>query len=108
MGFDYCIMEEPGRAIGAWDVKDVVYGLGRLRIAKRGGEEDGLEDGRGTGSMLEAMYGGRVASVYDGFRRVVYEGGWTGGWWVEWGLERKLYVLKKGYAVRGGAPQGID
>jgi alpha-1,6-mannosyltransferase len=96
LGFDWCVMEEPGRAIGAWDVKDVVYGLGRPRMVRPGDEPASKDRRESWAGLLDAMYGEGVGRVYEGLRSLVYERGWTAGWWVEWGLERKLYVLKKG------------
>jgi alpha-1,6-mannosyltransferase len=77
-GFDYCIMEEPGLAIGAWDVQDVVYGLGRPRIV-RPGKKHVTGDRRGTWSLVEAMYGEWVAGVYEFIRTALEEGAWTSG-----------------------------
>ena len=101
LGFDWCIMEDPGKAIGAWQVKDVIYGLGRPRLV-RPEHDRTLQDRRETWSgLLTAIYGEGAGKVYDVLRSVVYDKGLTKGWWVEWGLERKLYVLKKEYMTQG-------
>lgn len=97
-------MEEPGQAIGAWDVKDVIYGLGRPRIVRPGDDRAPADRREDWSGLLSAMYGEGAGKAYDVLRSSVYERGLTKGWWIEWGLERKLYVLKKGYAARGGVP----
>jgi alpha-1,6-mannosyltransferase len=103
-GFDWCIMEEPGKAIGAWDVKDVVYGLGKPVVIRPGHKAVFEKIGTWTG-LLDAMYGEGAGRAYERLKDVVYKKGLTRGWWIEWGLQAKLYVLKKGYAVRGGVPR---
>ena len=106
LGFDWCIMEEPGKAIGAWEVKDVIYGLGRPRLVRPKDERTSQNSQETWSGLLTAIYGERAGQAYDVFTAVVYDGGLTRGWWIEWGLERKLYVLKKQYATRGEAPRG--
>jgi alpha-1,6-mannosyltransferase len=40
--FDYALMEEPGKAIGKWEVVDTIYGLAGMEIL-RPGQGDGFE-----------------------------------------------------------------
>lgn len=41
--FDYVLMEEPGKAIGKWEVVDTIYGLAGMEFL-RPGQEDGFEE----------------------------------------------------------------
>lgn len=72
-------------------------GVGGCR-SKR--EADGLM------RLVEAVYGRWAGRVYGVVHDVLREGwgvsrilgrefSWTKGWWVHWGLEWKLYVMKR-------------
>jgi alpha-1,6-mannosyltransferase len=115
--FDYVVVEdvEDVRPVsGGWDVIDTVYSPGRPRIV--GGEVGrgllvlGQGEGRrypdGIARVLGAMYGdgvlGRMAVwVYGVLHDVAREGyglpvaSLTGGRWVHWNMERKLFVMKR-------------
>ncbi|RMD42130.1 hypothetical protein DV735_g2975, partial [Chaetothyriales sp. CBS 134920] len=117
--FDYVIVENPEHAlpIGGWDVVDKIAGLGRRPVVL------GPSTGRGTlmlgdGSMrrekdgiarlLEDIYGqispslaAWATSAYAVVHDVLREGfggrcpSLTGGYWLHWEPEWKLYVLKR-------------
>ena len=115
--FDYVVVEDPGRVIGAWDVVDKVPGLGRpsalapdvgrgllvLGPKERRREDDGLS------RLVGTMYGHAGKWVYGVLHDIMREGygldrilGSTGrdcsltrGWWLHWALEPKLYILKR-------------
>ncbi|KIW65679.1 hypothetical protein PV04_07915 [Phialophora macrospora] len=112
--FDYVVVEDPGLVIGRWDVVDRVPGLGRPRAVRpdvgRGllvlGAKEERRDHDGLAQLLDAMYGGWAKQVYGVLHDVVREGyglerilgrrvSLTMGWWVHWGLETKLYILKR-------------
>ncbi|OAG39419.1 hypothetical protein AYO21_06435 [Fonsecaea monophora] len=112
--FDYVVIEDPARVIGRWDVVDKVPSLGPLRLV-------GPDVGRGTlvlggrgerreddalARLVDAMYGEKVKWLYGVVHDLLREGyglhnvlgrraSWTKGWWVHWGLENRLYILKR-------------
>ncbi|KAK5037469.1 Dol-P-Man:Man(7)GlcNAc(2)-PP-Dol alpha-1,6-mannosyltransferase [Exophiala sideris] len=112
--FDYVIVEDPSRVIGAWDVVDKVPGLGRPKVLQPdvgrgllvlGSKQERREDD-GLSRLTQAMYGPVCKWVYGVVHDVLREGfgtdkllgkswSWTKGWWVQWGLETKLYILKR-------------
>lgn len=117
--FDYVVVEDPEHAIGQWDVIDKVPALGKPRVLRpdvgRGllvlGSERERREEDGLSRLVGAMYGDAVQWVYGVVHDVVREGygvrrflgtrwSWTRGWWLHWGLETKLYVLKS--ETRGG------
>jgi alpha-1,6-mannosyltransferase len=116
--FDYVIMEDPGLAIGAWDVVDKIYGLGRLRILKPDQEMGVTNPNEGLAAGIGKIYGEKMGIVYCFFKNMVREsyglsllsgmrenddGGWslTGGWWVDVEWAEKLFVLRR------AAPIGV-
>ena len=115
--FEYAIVEDPEHAlpVGGWDVVDKIASLGRPRVlgpdVGRGllvlGDGEGRREKDGVGKMIEAMYGRKLGGVmswaYGVMHDVLREGygmpdgrSLTGGSWVHWGMEWKLYVLKRG------------
>ncbi|KIW56814.1 hypothetical protein PV05_05435 [Exophiala xenobiotica] len=112
--FDYVVVEDPARVIGAWDIVDKVPGLGKPSILKpdlgRGllvlGPKKQRREDDALSRLTEEMYGSVGKWMYGIVHDVVREGygvdkvlgqrwSWTKGWWVHWGLETKLYVLKR-------------
>lgn len=115
--FDYVIVEDPARAIGAWDVVDKVYGLGRPSVLApdvgRGllvlGSKENRREDDGLSRLLGNMYGHAGKWVYGVLHDVLREGygidrilgskgrDWslTRGWWLHWALEPKLFILKR-------------
>jgi len=113
-GFDYVVVEDPGRVIGAWDVVDKVPSLGTLRVLRpdvgRGllvlGANEGRREDDGLARLIGEMYGKRMKWVYAVLHDLIREGygfekvlgrriSLTNGWWVHWGLETKLYIMKR-------------
>ncbi|EXJ57104.1 hypothetical protein A1O7_07448 [Cladophialophora yegresii CBS 114405] len=112
--FDYVVVEDPGRVVGRWDVVDKIPGLGRPRVLKpdvgRGslvlGDKAQRREDDGLARLVGALYGEWAKQAYAVVHDVVREGygvdrllgrkiSLTMGWWVHWGLETKLYVLKR-------------
>ncbi|KAJ9615708.1 alpha-1,6- mannosyltransferase [Cladophialophora chaetospira] len=112
--FDYVVVEDPGRVIGAWDIVDKIAALGSPRALRPdvgrgllvlGGKEARREDD-GLGRLAEAMYGEWAKKAYGIVHDIVREGygldrflgkrvSLSFGWWVHAGLETKLYILKR-------------
>jgi alpha-1,6-mannosyltransferase len=112
--FDYAIMEDPGLAIGSWEVVSRVYGLGGVRVLRPDVERGPTQPNEGLAGVIDKIYGPSAATAYSVFRDVVREGwglrwllggswSWTQGWWVDVGLVEKLFVLKR--AEGGGLPE---
>ncbi|KAK5055944.1 hypothetical protein LTR84_012494 [Exophiala bonariae] len=122
--FDYVVVEDPRRVIGAWDVVDKVPGLGKPSIMApdvgRGllvfggkntnGKERATREDDGLSRLVGSMYGHVGKWVYGVLHDVLREGygmetifgsslgkdfSWTRGWWLHWSLETKLYILKR-------------
>ncbi|EXJ88305.1 hypothetical protein A1O1_05235 [Capronia coronata CBS 617.96] len=112
--FDYVVVEHPSHAIGKWDVVDKIPGLGRPRVLDpstgRGrlvfGPKTQRRQDDGLSRLVGAMYGDGEKWVYGVFHDLLREGvgaeevfgshwSWTKGWWLHWGLETKLYILKR-------------
>lgn len=115
--FDYVIVEDPARVIGAWDVVDKVPGLGRPSVlgpdVGRGllvlGPQERRREDDGLSRLVGSMYGHAGKWVYGVLHDVLREGygidrilGSTGrdwsltrGWWLHWALEPKLFILKR-------------
>ncbi|KAL6248896.1 Dol-P-Man:Man(7)GlcNAc(2)-PP-Dol alpha-1,6-mannosyltransferase [Rhinocladiella similis] len=105
--FDYVVVEDPARVIGAWDIVDKIPGLGNPRILNpdvgRGllvlGPKTARREEDGLSRIADATYGEMGKWVYGVVHDVLREGygcnwSWTKGWWIHWGLEPKLYILK--------------
>ena len=105
-------MEDPGLAIGKWDVVERVHGLGRVRVLRPSEERGPAQTSEGLAAVIDAVYGRGMALGYCLFSDVVREGfgvrwlggvrehgggrwSWTGGWWVDVGLVEKLFVLRR-------------
>lgn len=117
--FDYVIVEDPARAIGAWDVVDRVFGLGKPSVLSpdtgRGllvlGPKEKRRQDDGLSRLLGSMYGHAGKWAYGVLHDVLREGygmdrvlgsilkgrDWslTRGWWLHWSLEPKLFILKR-------------
>ncbi|EXJ78355.1 hypothetical protein A1O3_09516 [Capronia epimyces CBS 606.96] len=112
--FDYVVVEDPGQVLGAWDVVDRVPGLGRPKILDpatgRGlivlGPKQQRRQDDGLARLAAAMYGDVGKWGYGVLHDILREGfgaekmvgpgwSWTNGWWLHWGLETKLYILKR-------------
>ncbi|OJD29840.1 alpha-mannosyltransferase subunit [Diplodia corticola] len=101
--FDYVLAERPEKVIGKWEVVDVVYAFGGIRIVRPGeklGEVlGGVEEGLGPRSeSLRRL----VLGVDE--RKTGWFWGWaeewvreriTRGWWVGVRLEPKIRILKR-------------
>lgn len=113
--FDYVIVEDPSRVIGAWDVVDKVPGLGKPQILRPGvgrgllvlGSKRQRREDDGLSRLTETMYGPVGKWTYGVLHDILREGfgadkllgkrwSWTKGWWVHWGLEPKLFITKRG------------
>ncbi len=93
-------MERPALAIGPWEVVEVIYGIGKVRVLRPDEEKGPANAWKGMGGVLREMYGWRAGKVSGMFREVVRERlGLTGGWWVDLGMVKKLYVLRRGKTV---------
>ncbi|ETI25859.1 hypothetical protein G647_02636 [Cladophialophora carrionii CBS 160.54] len=112
--FDYVVVEDPGRVIGRWDVVDKVPSLGQPSVLRPdvgrgllvlGAKEERREDD-GLARLVAAMYGAWAKRAYGVVHDILREGygldrilgrriSLTMGWWVHWGLETKLYILKR-------------
>jgi alpha-1,6-mannosyltransferase len=107
--FDYAVMEDPGLAIGVWQIMDRVYGLGKVRVLRPDMERGPTQPNQGLAGVIGEVYGRRVAMGYCLFRDVVREGqglpwlgrkwSFTRGWWVDVGLVQKLFVLERAEGV---------
>ncbi|EHY53851.1 alpha-1,6- mannosyltransferase [Exophiala dermatitidis] len=113
--FDYVVVEDPEVPVGGvWDVVDKVPALGRPKLLNpstgRGllvlGPPQKRREDDGLSRLAEAMYGNVGKWVYGVLHDLIREGfgaefvfdsgwSWTKGWWLHWGLEPKLYILKK-------------
>lgn len=78
--FDYVLVEDPGRAIGAWEVVDFVEGLAGVRVVRPG---DG-ENNENVGDV------GILRQIERFGRKWI-----TKGWWVRVKMEPKVKILKK-------------
>ena len=117
--FDYAVVEDPNYAlpVGGWDIVDRIAGPARPTLLGPGtgsgllvfGDSKTRREVDGFQKMLEAMYGRIIGSklgrIYGIVHDIVREGygvpgrqSLTRGYWIHWGLEWKLYVLKR--AVR--------
>ena len=118
--FDYAVMEDPGLAIGAWDVVERIYGLGPVRVLRPDQERGPTQPDKGLAAVVEKVYGRNLAIGYCLLRDVVREGSglqwlgamsnagagreswsWTRGWWVDVGLAEKLFVLRRRFEDMG-------
>jgi alpha-1,6-mannosyltransferase len=110
--FDYVITENPGLAIGAWDVVGKIYGLGRPRVLKPDQERGLTNPNEGLAAAIREIYGVEMGMRYCFFKDMVREGyglpllsgmrenddrRWslTGGWWVDAEWVEKLFVLRR-------------
>lgn len=104
--FDYAVMEDPGRAIGAWEVVGKVYGLGKVRVLRPDEERGSTQRDKGPAGVVGQVYGGILAEGYCLLKDMAREGwglrwllgrrsSWTAGWWVDVGLVEKLFVLRR-------------
>lgn len=109
--FDYAVVEDPALAIGGWDVIDRIPALSTSapRILKpdvgRGtlvlGSEENRREDDALARLVESMYGPYAKWIYGAFHDVLREGvglggkSLTGGYWVHWGLETRLFVLRR-------------
>ena len=120
--FDYVVVEDPARVIGPWDVVDKVPGLGKpsvmapdvgrglLVLGRGNGKARARREDDGLSRLVGSMYGQAGKWAYGVVHDVLREGygmekilgeslgkdfSWTRGWWLHWGLETKLYILKR-------------
>lgn len=102
-GFDYALVERPEKAIGRWEVVDVVYGFGGVKVVRPGevlgAVQGGVEEGLGPRSESlrrmvlgdEEEKGGWVWKVLeDAVRERVMR-----GWWVGVRMEPKIRILRR-------------
>jgi len=91
--FDYVLVERPERAIGKWQVVDVVRSYGGIRIVQPGRMLD-------TRTFEERIEGGIMLSLMPWEQKWLELGEWararfTKGWWVMIRMEPKLRILKR-------------
>ncbi|KAI9687068.1 MAG: dolichyl-P-Man:Man(7)GlcNAc(2)-PP-dolichol alpha-1,6-mannosyltransferase [Bathelium mastoideum] len=94
--FEWALVEEPARAIGAWEVVETVYGYAGVRLLGSG-EELGFEED-GVGVLLQRGLGeGKVwSSIWKGWKGVERVGrGVLSGRWVGIGMEPKIRILRR-------------
>jgi alpha-1,6-mannosyltransferase len=75
--FDYALMEEPGKAIGAWDVVGTVYAYAGIEILRPGdssGFEEGLEKVYAANNLTKVESGEDVAPDSDDVQEAVEDG----------------------------------
>ncbi|OCK77914.1 glycosyltransferase family 22 protein [Lepidopterella palustris CBS 459.81] len=95
--FDFVLAEKPEKAIGKWQVVDIVYGFAGVRILR-----PGEESGRSAPEALEALgisepadetreYGalGKFSSALESTVRYRI----TRGWWAEVKMEPRIRIL---------------
>lgn len=100
--FDYALAERPEKVIGRWEVVDVVYGFGGVRVVRPGqqlGEVlGGVEEGLGPKS--ESL---RRLVLGEDERKSGWFWGWLEeevrekvfrGWWIGVRMEPKIRILK--------------
>ncbi|KAK6606366.1 Alg9-like mannosyltransferase [Botrytis cinerea] len=111
MKFDYALMEEPGLAIGKWDVLDTVFAANNVTVGEEGEapsaedvkriEEGGTQnveknrEGKGfldlkTKLMFEEMNKFGTYNLLRDAGRLV-----TGGWWIGPRMEGRIRILKR-------------
>ncbi|GME25394.1 Alpha-mannosyltransferase [Neofusicoccum parvum] len=101
--FDYALAERPEKAIGRWEVVDVVYGFGGIKIVRPGevlGEvQGGVEEGLGpkSESLRRLVLGDdeeKSGWLWRWLEEVLREKV-TRGWWVGVRLEPKIRILRR-------------
>lgn len=108
--FDFMIVEQPGIAIGAWEVVHEIKAVGTPRLVKSG--EQTVNGPDGTKALLHAMYSEPIASILERLHDIAYNllclgkfspiGSITRGYWIEVPLQTKLFILKR--ATSGTIP----
>lgn len=104
--FDYALVEDPARAVGAWELLDTVYGYAGVEVLRPGQAVADAADGevwealRGVWRRADALEEGSRGSLArelgpygllrEGVRRFV-----TRGWWVGPRMEGKIRILKR-------------
>lgn len=101
--FDFALMERPEKAIGKWEVVDVIYGFGGIKIVRPGevlgSVLGGMEEGLGPRSeslrrlvlgVDERKTGWVWGALEDWVREKVMR-----GWWVGVRMEPKIRILKR-------------
>ncbi|OCL01828.1 glycosyltransferase family 22 protein [Glonium stellatum] len=91
--FDYVLAESPEKAIGGWQVVDVVNGFAGVRVLR-----PGEESGSTSPEELEILKlggqrkSGRVAEVWKALE-VLFREKITRGWWIEIMMRPKIRIL---------------
>ncbi|EKG22265.1 GPI mannosyltransferase [Macrophomina phaseolina MS6] len=101
--FDYALAERPEKVIGKWEVVDVVYGFGGVRIVRPGevlGEVlGGVEEGLGpkSESLRRLVLGEdeRKSGWVWGWLEEVLRDKVCRGWWIGVKMEPKIRILKR-------------
>ncbi|KAB2577725.1 GPI mannosyltransferase [Lasiodiplodia theobromae] len=101
--FEFALMERPEKAIGKWEVVDVIYGFGGIKIVRPGEVLGtvlgGVEEGLGPRSeslrrlvlgVDERKTGWVWGALEDWVREKVMR-----GWWVGVRMEPKIRILKR-------------
>ncbi|KAI9662291.1 MAG: dolichyl-P-Man:Man(7)GlcNAc(2)-PP-dolichol alpha-1,6-mannosyltransferase [Bathelium mastoideum] len=94
--FEWALVEEPARAIGAWEVVETVYGYAGVRLLGSGEKLEFEEDG--VGVLLQRGLGeGKVGSwMWKGWKGMERMGrGVLGGRWVGIRMEPKIRILRR-------------
>lgn len=91
--FDYVLAESPERAIGKWQIVDIIRGYGGVKFVQPGK----MLDDR---AFEERFQGGRMIHLQPWEQKWIELGEWarvkfTRGWWVVIKMEPKLRILKK-------------
>ncbi|KAG9242988.1 Alg9-like mannosyltransferase family-domain-containing protein [Calycina marina] len=99
-GFDYALMEEPGKAIGKWVIIRTVYGFAGWNELLRPGDEVETTDSNKGLALQETKQQWSSISRYD---MLVFIRTWvrklSGGWWYGPKMEAKIYILRQVKAV---------
>lgn len=91
--FDYAVAEHPERAIGKWQIVDVVRGYAGIRIVRPGMmlDQRSLEERFQTGTVLKlSPWEERWIAIAEWARHRL-----TRGWWIMVRMEPKLRILRR-------------
>jgi alpha-1,6-mannosyltransferase len=89
--FDYALVEHQERAIGKWDVVEVIAALDGLRLIKPGMDMEGPEDAVDN-ILLEGRHD--MWQIWDRAGEVMREK-LTKGWWITVKIVPKIKILRR-------------
>ena len=97
--FDYALAERPEKAIGAWEIVDVIDGFAGLTLLKPGDREaaEVLGTAQQDISPSEKTLRRRGQGFWKWWKRFedVMRKSVTKGWWVQARMEPKIRILRK-------------